>query len=50
MGMMLRRRGIDKKNLTTKEVLHSEPETKATESVKDEKPMTVKRGRPTTKK
>jgi len=47
MGMMLRRRGMDKKSLTTKEVLHSEPETKATESVKDENPKTIKRGRPT---
>lgn len=48
MGMMLRRRAEEKKNVTTKAVLHSEPKKKA-ESVKDEKPKTVKRGRPTAK-
>ena len=46
MGMMLRRRLEEQKNITTSKTLHKEPEKQA-ESVKDEKPKTVKRGRPT---
>lgn len=45
MGMLLRRRSDEaKKKATTSKSLHSET---GNESVKDEKPKTVKRGRPT---
>lgn len=48
MGMLLRRRYEEHNNVTTTKVLHEEKKVeKATESVKDEKPKTVKRGRPT---
>ena len=54
MGMLLRHRP-DPDTLTTTECFgkpeeEKKPVEKAKESVKDEKPMTVKRGRPTTKK
>lgn len=51
MGMLLRRRSNDDKpNMTTEKSLMQKPEAKAKEeSVKDEKPKTVKRGRPTKK-
>lgn len=44
MGMMLRRRN-ERENLTTEAVLHGVEETpaKQSETVKDEKPKTVKR-------
>ncbi len=52
MGMLLRHRRPDHDTLTTTECFgkpkeEKKPVEKAKESVKDEKPKTVKRGRPT---
>lgn len=55
MGMLLRHRR-ENPNLTTTECFaipereEQKPVEETTKSVKDEKPKTVKRGRPTTKK
>jgi hypothetical protein len=51
MGMLLRHRPSDSENITTAECFgrpeNAKPVEKTAESTKDEKPKTVKRGRPT---
>ena len=51
MGMLLRHRPSDSESITTTECFgrpeSAKPAEKTSESVKDEKPKTVKRGRPT---